>query len=163
VRYTGISFVYQFSGIFASGITPLIATALLKTGGGQPWLICAYVVFAGIVSALSAWLIGAGRPPAEAASHGGTSRCGRRACGAEPGSAAVGRGRGPVGSDDAPYRPPPLSSCHFTRALHTGAPRLRRCSAEHPPRRLERDMNRPVDGCLSERLRLPGARKPLGS
>jgi MHS family metabolite:H+ symporter-like MFS transporter len=69
VRYTGISFVYQFSGIFASGITPLIATALLKTGGGQPWLICAYVVFAGIVSALSAWLIGASRPPAEAASH----------------------------------------------------------------------------------------------
>ena len=30
VRYTGISFVYQFSGIFASGITPIIATALLK-------------------------------------------------------------------------------------------------------------------------------------
>src|SRR5690606_16866774 len=27
VRYTGISFVYQFSGIFASGITPMIATA----------------------------------------------------------------------------------------------------------------------------------------
>src|SRR5256885_8320732 len=25
VRYTGISFVYQFSGIFASGITPIIA------------------------------------------------------------------------------------------------------------------------------------------
>ena len=36
VRYTGISFVYQFSGIFASGITPIIATALLKSGGGQP-------------------------------------------------------------------------------------------------------------------------------
>ena len=33
---TGISFVYQFSGIFASGITPIIATALLKSGGGQP-------------------------------------------------------------------------------------------------------------------------------
>ncbi|SOY68585.1 shikimate and dehydroshikimate transport protein (putative); MFS family transporter [Cupriavidus taiwanensis] len=58
VRYTGISFVYQFSGIFASGITPIIATALLKSGGGQPWQICAYVVFAGLVSALSAALIG---------------------------------------------------------------------------------------------------------
>ena len=46
VRYTGISFVYQFSGIFASGITPIIATALLKSGGGQPWLICLYVLFA---------------------------------------------------------------------------------------------------------------------
>ena len=60
VRYTGISFVYQFSGIFASGITPIIATELLKTGGGQPWQICAYVLFAGIVSALSALWIGRG-------------------------------------------------------------------------------------------------------
>ena len=58
VRYTGISFVYQFSGIFASGITPLIATALLKSGGGEPWQICMYVVFSGLVSALCAWLIG---------------------------------------------------------------------------------------------------------
>ena len=60
VRYTGISFVYQFSGIFASGITPIIATALLRTGDGEPWLICAYVVFAGVVSALCAALIGRG-------------------------------------------------------------------------------------------------------
>jgi MFS transporter, MHS family, shikimate and dehydroshikimate transport protein len=61
VRYTGISFVYQFSGIFASGITPIVATALLKTGDGTPWLICAYVVFAGLVSAASAAWIGHGR------------------------------------------------------------------------------------------------------
>jgi len=65
VRYTGISFVYQFSGIFASGITPIIATALLKTGGGQPWLICLYVLFAGVVSAICAMLIGRGAQPAE--------------------------------------------------------------------------------------------------
>jgi MHS family metabolite:H+ symporter-like MFS transporter len=58
VRYTGISFVYQFSGIFASGITPIIATALLVSGKGQPWQICMYVLFAGVVSALSAWSIG---------------------------------------------------------------------------------------------------------
>lgn len=60
VRYTGISFVYQFSGIFASGITPMVATALLKTGDGEPWLVCLYVVFAGAVSAFCAWLIGRG-------------------------------------------------------------------------------------------------------
>ncbi|CAB5513352.1 Fosfomycin resistance protein AbaF [Achromobacter anxifer] len=65
VRYTGISFVYQFSGIFASGITPIIATALLKTGGGQPWLICLYVLFAGVVSAICAMLIGRSGQPAE--------------------------------------------------------------------------------------------------
>lgn len=50
VRYTGISFVYQFSGIFASGITPIIATYLIAKGGGSPWLLCAYVVFAALVS-----------------------------------------------------------------------------------------------------------------
>lgn len=60
VRYTGISFVYQFSGIFASGITPIIATALLKSGGGEPWQVCLYVLFAGAVSAWCAWLIGRG-------------------------------------------------------------------------------------------------------
>ncbi|MGG4774719.1 MFS transporter [Alcaligenaceae bacterium 429] len=57
VRYTGISFVYQFSGIFASGITPMIATALLHANDGQPWYVAGYVVFAGLVSAYSAWSI----------------------------------------------------------------------------------------------------------
>jgi MFS transporter, MHS family, shikimate and dehydroshikimate transport protein len=55
VRYTGISFVYQFSGIFASGLTPIIATALLPLGGGQPWLICLYVFVVSIISALSVY------------------------------------------------------------------------------------------------------------
>jgi len=62
VRYTGISFVYQFSGIFASGITPIIATALIKSGAGEPWQLCMYVLFAGVVSAISAALIGRDRP-----------------------------------------------------------------------------------------------------
>jgi MHS family shikimate/dehydroshikimate transporter-like MFS transporter len=58
VRYTGISFVYQVSGIFASGITPLVATWLFELGDQEPWLICAYVVFAALVSMISAILIG---------------------------------------------------------------------------------------------------------
>ena len=58
VRYTGISFVYQVSGIFASGITPLIATALLKMNDNDPFAICLYVAFSGVVSAVSAWWIG---------------------------------------------------------------------------------------------------------
>ena len=55
VRYTGISFVYQFSGIFASGLTPIIATALLPLGGGKPWLICLYVLVVSVISALSVY------------------------------------------------------------------------------------------------------------
>lgn len=60
VRYTGISFVYQFSGIFASGLSPMIATYLLKTGDGQPWHIVSYVMFSGLVSAIAAAMIGRG-------------------------------------------------------------------------------------------------------
>jgi len=55
VRYSGVSFVYQFSGIFASGLTPIIATALLAWGGGEPWLICGYVLLVSLVSALSVY------------------------------------------------------------------------------------------------------------
>ncbi|MFD2816833.1 MFS transporter [Paracoccus aerius] len=58
VRYTGVSFVYQFSGIFASGITPMIATALMTANDGDPFWLCAYVVFAALVSMLSAIMIG---------------------------------------------------------------------------------------------------------
>ncbi len=58
VRYTGISFVYQFSGIFASGLTPIIATALVQMyGPNSGWAIAWYCVFAGTVSALSAMWI----------------------------------------------------------------------------------------------------------
>ncbi|WP_315928269.1 MFS transporter [Mesorhizobium sp. SP-1A] len=54
VRYTGISFVYQFSGIFASGLTPIIATYLIATGNGSPWYLCAYVVFSALISMVCA-------------------------------------------------------------------------------------------------------------
>lgn len=58
VRYTGISFVYQFSGIFASGLTPIIATALVQSyGPNGGWAIACYCAFAGLVSGLSAlWI-----------------------------------------------------------------------------------------------------------
>ncbi|MDA3625680.1 MFS transporter [Saccharopolyspora sp. WRP15-2] len=49
VRYTGISLVYQLSGIFASGLTPLILASLLAIGG-TPWLMVAYLVLAGGIS-----------------------------------------------------------------------------------------------------------------
>lgn len=53
VRYSGVSFVYQASGIFASGLTPIIATWLLAAGGNRPWLFCGYVVIVSIISVLS--------------------------------------------------------------------------------------------------------------
>ncbi|MHC5232516.1 MFS transporter [Brucella sp. LJL56] len=54
VRYTGISFVYQFSGIIASGLTPMIATYLMSINNNDPFWVCVYVVFAAAVSLASA-------------------------------------------------------------------------------------------------------------
>ncbi len=58
VRYTGVSFVYQFSGIFASGLTPLIAATLLHFDDGQPWLIAGYMVLVSIISLISVAFLG---------------------------------------------------------------------------------------------------------
>jgi metabolite-proton symporter len=55
VRYTGISTVYQVSGIVSSSITPLIATTLLHANGEQPWYIALYIFFVGMVSAISTY------------------------------------------------------------------------------------------------------------
>ena len=64
IRYTGISFVYQFSGIFASGLTPIIATALMQySGNNSPWLVCAYCALSGLISAASAIWIGRAAQP----------------------------------------------------------------------------------------------------
>ncbi len=68
VRYTGISFVYQFAGIFAGGLTPIVATALNKANDGQPWYLCGYVLFIGLLSAASTAWIAAHRRAPEAAS-----------------------------------------------------------------------------------------------
>ncbi|MEG1610460.1 MAG: MFS transporter [Bilophila sp.] len=57
VRYSAISFVYQFSGIFAAGLTPMVATMLIAWGDGAPWLLCSYLATAGCVSAICTFLI----------------------------------------------------------------------------------------------------------
>lgn len=53
VRYSAVSFIYQFSGIFASGLTPMIATMLVSSNAGQPWYLCGYLLVAAVISSLS--------------------------------------------------------------------------------------------------------------
>lgn len=57
IRYSGISLVYQFSGIFASGLTPLIASALIIYNGGAPWMLCAYIAVVSLISAVSVYFM----------------------------------------------------------------------------------------------------------
>ncbi|WP_241383596.1 MFS transporter [Rhodococcus sp. CH91] len=56
IRYTGLSVVYQFSGIYASGVTPMILTALIAVAGG-PWLACGYLVATSVISVIATSMI----------------------------------------------------------------------------------------------------------
>lgn len=49
VRYTGLSFAYQFSAILG-GMTPLIASSLLALGDGKPWYVATYFVLISMIS-----------------------------------------------------------------------------------------------------------------
>lgn len=57
VRCSAVSLIYQLSGIFASGITPMIATMLVSANGGQPWYLCSYLLIAAIISSVSTLFI----------------------------------------------------------------------------------------------------------
>ena len=53
VRYTGMSLVFQGSGVWASGLTPALLTALLAFGGGSPWAAGGYLTVVAVISLLA--------------------------------------------------------------------------------------------------------------
>jgi MFS family permease len=57
IRYTGLSTVYQLSGVYASGLTPLILTALIAAANGSPWLACTYLVATAVISVVATLLL----------------------------------------------------------------------------------------------------------
>lgn len=57
IRYTGLSTVYQLSGVYSSGLTPLILTTLIALGGDAPWLACGYLVATAIISVVATLLL----------------------------------------------------------------------------------------------------------
>lgn len=57
IRYTGLSTVYQLSGVYASGLTPLILTALIGAAGGSPWIACTYLVTTATISVVATLLL----------------------------------------------------------------------------------------------------------
>lgn len=52
VRYTGISLAVQIGGAIGGGTAPIVATYLLKTGGGTPLHIVIYLCALGVIAAL---------------------------------------------------------------------------------------------------------------
>jgi MFS family permease len=53
VRYSGASLGYQLASVFAGGLSPLVATALLAWGGGKPWAISLYMVGLVLITVVS--------------------------------------------------------------------------------------------------------------
>jgi MFS transporter, MHS family, shikimate and dehydroshikimate transport protein len=56
VRYSGASLGYQLASIFAGGLSPLVATALLQYGGGDPKWIAVYMLGLAAITAVSVLL-----------------------------------------------------------------------------------------------------------
>lgn len=56
VRYSGISIGYQLASVFAGGLAPLVATALLAWTGGAPWAVALYVSGMALVTLAAVFL-----------------------------------------------------------------------------------------------------------
>jgi MFS transporter, MHS family, shikimate and dehydroshikimate transport protein len=53
IRYSGASLGYQLASVFAGGLSPLIATALLAWTGGHPWAIALYMIALVLITVVS--------------------------------------------------------------------------------------------------------------
>lgn len=55
VRYSGVSIVYQITSVFAGGLAPLIATALLVANDGNPALVAGYVAAVSAIAVVATY------------------------------------------------------------------------------------------------------------
>ena len=56
VRYSGASLGSQLAAPLAGGLAPLIATALLRWSGGEPWPIALYMIGMVLITLFSVFL-----------------------------------------------------------------------------------------------------------
>jgi hypothetical protein len=85
VRYTGMSLVFQGSGVWASGLTPVFLTALLAVGGGSPWAAGGYLAVVAVISLLAVLAMGRWLPVEDgAAGRSSVAAGGATAGGAAP-------------------------------------------------------------------------------
>lgn len=54
VRYSGISLGVQVAGVLGGGLAPMIATALLAYGGGEPHYVIGYLLMLAVIALVSA-------------------------------------------------------------------------------------------------------------
>jgi MHS family shikimate/dehydroshikimate transporter-like MFS transporter len=73
VRYSGASLGYQITAIFAGGLAPFIATALLALFNNASWPIALYIIGMAIITLVCTYLAGETRPAAAAEPAGGVA------------------------------------------------------------------------------------------
>ncbi len=55
VRFTGASLGYQLAAPLAGGLAPLIAAALLRWSGGEPWPVACYLMAMALITLVCVW------------------------------------------------------------------------------------------------------------
>jgi MFS transporter, MHS family, shikimate and dehydroshikimate transport protein len=73
VRYSGASLGYQITAIFAGGLAPFIATALLALFHDASWPIALYIIGMAIITLVCTYLAGETRPSVAAEPVGGVA------------------------------------------------------------------------------------------
>lgn len=56
IRFSGVSIGYQLGSVLGGGFAPLIATALLAVGGGDPVWVVVYFIALTLVTVVATWL-----------------------------------------------------------------------------------------------------------
>ena len=54
-RYTGIAAAREMNSVLIAGPTPFIASALVATAGGQPWLVAWFIILCQVVTVISVY------------------------------------------------------------------------------------------------------------
>lgn len=55
LRYTGFTVGREISSLFAGGIAPFIATALLASSGGESWPVATYALILALIAVVALW------------------------------------------------------------------------------------------------------------
>ncbi len=63
-RYTGIAAAREMNSVLIAGPTPFIASALVATAGGQPWLVAWFIIACQAITMISVWFARPATPPA---------------------------------------------------------------------------------------------------
>jgi len=60
-RFSGVALTRELNGVLIAGPTPFIATALVSTAGGEPWLVAGYLLLCGLITVAAVTAVSIGQ------------------------------------------------------------------------------------------------------